>query len=84
LKQIAKQQHKIKPLAENQVKVQSRTSKCYGTTAKTLAENCMEFHIYKLKEERSYNVELKNMHYSINTEDIKTKIGKLGHKYLEY
>jgi hypothetical protein len=39
----------------------------------------MEFHIYKLKEERCYIVKLKNMHYSINTEEIRTEIEKLGH-----
>jgi uncharacterized FAD-dependent dehydrogenase len=38
---------------------------------KTLAERRTEFHTYKLKEV------LKNMHYYINSEDIKIK--KLGH-----
>jgi hypothetical protein len=31
----------------------------------------MEFQNYKLKEERSYRVELKNMHYFPNTEVLK-------------
>jgi hypothetical protein len=39
----------------------------------------MEFHTYKLKEDRSYGVLLKNMHYSITPEEIKTEIQKLGH-----
>jgi hypothetical protein len=34
----------------------------------------MEFHTYKLKEELSYRLVLKNMHYSINPEEIKTEI----------
>jgi hypothetical protein len=38
----------------------------------------MEFHTYELKE-RSYRTVLKNMHCSINPEEIKTEIEKLGH-----
>jgi hypothetical protein len=34
----------------------------------------MKFYTSKLKEERSYRVVLRNMHYSINPEEIKTKI----------
>jgi hypothetical protein len=33
-----------------------------------------------LKEERSYRIVLNNMQYSINPEEIKTEIEKLGHK----
>jgi hypothetical protein len=36
--------------------------------------------MYKLKEERSYRVVLKNTHYSIKPEEIKTEIQKLGHR----
>jgi hypothetical protein len=39
----------------------------------------MEFHTYKLKEDRSYKAVLKNMHYSINPQEMKTEIEKLGH-----
>jgi hypothetical protein len=46
---------------------------------KVLAEKRKEFHTYKLKEERNCRVVLKNMHYSINPEEIKTEIEKLGH-----
>jgi hypothetical protein len=37
----------------------------------------MEFHTYKLKEERSYEVALKNMHCSINTDTDTDPCGKL-------
>jgi hypothetical protein len=46
---------------------------------KVLAEKCTEFHTYELIEERSYKVVLKIMKYSINIEEIKTNIEKLGH-----
>jgi hypothetical protein len=34
----------------------------------------------KLKEEGNYRAVLKNTHYSINPEEIKIEIEKLGHK----
>jgi hypothetical protein len=65
LEQTAKQQYEIKAFADNQVKVQPKTSESYRTIIKALAENRTEFRIYKLKEGRNYRVMLKNMHYSI-------------------
>jgi hypothetical protein len=59
LEQIAKQQYEIKALADNQVKVQPKTSECYKTIIKALAEKNMQFHTYKLKDEISYRVVLK-------------------------
>jgi hypothetical protein len=50
LEQIAGEQYEIKFLAENQVKIQLKTSECYGTIVKALAENCTEFRTYKLKK----------------------------------
>jgi hypothetical protein len=58
LEQTAKQQYEIKALADNQVKVQPKTSESYRTFTKNLSEKSTEFHIYKLKE-RSYRVVLK-------------------------
>jgi hypothetical protein len=37
------------------------------------------FHTFKPKEERSYMVVLKNMHFSINPSDIQSEIERLGH-----
>jgi hypothetical protein len=59
LEQIAKQQYKIKVLTDNQVKVQPKTIESYGAIVRTLTEKCKVFHIYKLKEETSYEVVLK-------------------------
>jgi phosphoenolpyruvate carboxylase len=72
LKKIAKQQFEIKALADNQVKVQPKTSESYRKIMKALAEKCMLVQAYKLKKERSYRVMLKNMYYYINPEEIKT------------
>jgi hypothetical protein len=78
LEQVAPRKYETKALA-NKVKVQPITSNSYRAIIKALAVKCTEFHTYKPKEDRSYKVMLKNMHYSINPADIKTEIEKLGH-----
>jgi predicted transcriptional regulator len=79
LEQIAKQQYETQALQDDQVKVQPKAFESYRTITKALAKKCTEFHNYKLKEEQSYRVMLKNMHYTINPEEIKTEIEKLEH-----
>jgi hypothetical protein len=77
LENIAIQQHEVKALAANQVKVQPKTSESYRTIIKALAEKRTEFHTYKLKEESSYRIVLK-----ICTTPSTLK--KLKLKYLEH
>jgi hypothetical protein len=79
LEQIAVQQYEVKALAHNQVNVQPKTAESYRIIIKALAEKRTQFHAYKLKEERSYRVVLKNMHYPTNPEEIKSEIENLGH-----
>jgi phosphoenolpyruvate carboxylase len=78
LEEIAKKQEEIKALTDNQVKVQPKTSESYRIIIKALDKKRTEFHAYKLKEERSYRVVLKNMLHS-NPEEIKMEIEKLEH-----
>jgi hypothetical protein len=80
LEQVASHQYVTKALANNQVKVQPATTDSYRAIIKALAEKHTEVHTYKPKEESSYRVVLKNMHYSIAPADIKAKIEKLGHQ----
>jgi hypothetical protein len=75
LEQIANQHYEIKALAE----IQPKTSESYRTITKALADKRTQFHTYKLKELKSYRVMLKNMHCSINPEEMKTDIENLGH-----
>jgi hypothetical protein len=79
LEQMAVQPYEVKALAHNQVKVQPKISESYQTIIKALAEKRKQFRTYKLKEERNYRVVLKNIHYSISPEEIKTEIENLGH-----
>jgi hypothetical protein len=60
--------------------VQPTTPESYRSISHILKDKGAEFHTFKPKEERNYRVVLKNMHYSINPDDIKSEIEKLGHK----
>jgi len=40
----------------------------------------MDFHIYKKKDERSFKVVLKNVHPSINLEELKQDKNNKGHR----
>jgi hypothetical protein len=71
LDQVAPRAYETKVLAQNQVKVQPKTSDAYRTIVKALADKHTEFHTYKPKEERNYRVVLKHMHYSVDPADIK-------------
>jgi hypothetical protein len=63
----------------NQIKIQPKTSESYRTITQALTKKQTEFHTYRLTEERNNRVVLKNMHYSINPEEVKAEIEKLGH-----
>jgi hypothetical protein len=82
LEQIAPSQYDLKALANHQIKVQPKTSDAYRNITKALIAKQTQFHTYQLKEERPYRVVLKNMHYSIDPEEIKAEVTKLGHTVL--
>jgi hypothetical protein len=70
--------YESKGLAENQVKIQSKTSDCYSTIVKALVEKHGEFQTYRLKEERRYRAVLK-ICITPSTLRYQTKTEKLGH-----
>jgi hypothetical protein len=80
LDQIVPKLYEIKALAQNQVKVQPKSSNSYRIITKALNDRNTPFHTYKPKEERTYRGVLKNMHYYIDPEEIKNEIARLGHK----
>ena len=79
LLKIAGDDFELKVLQGNQVKIQPKTSEKYSTIIKALAEKHTEFHTYQAKENRSFRVILRGLHYSTNTQDIKTEIENLSH-----
>ena len=79
LDQTTPKQYEIKALAQNQVRIQPTSPDAYRSIVKVLAEKNTTFHTFKPKEDRSYRVVLKNLHYSINPSDIQSELEKLGH-----
>jgi hypothetical protein len=80
LEQVAPQAYETKAFAQNQVKVQLKTSGSYPAIFKALADKHTECHTYKPKEEGNNRVALKHMHYSVDPADIKEETENLGHK----
>jgi hypothetical protein len=60
--------------------VQPTTADSFRSISHILAAKGAEFHTFKPKEDRNYRVVLKHMHYSVNRDDIKSEIEKIGHK----
>jgi hypothetical protein len=58
LDQIVPKLYEIKALAQNQVKVQPKSSDSYRIITKALIDRNTPFHTYKPKEERTYRVVL--------------------------
>ena len=79
LLKIAGDDSELKVLQGNQVKIQPKSSEKYSTIIKALAEKHIKFHTYQPKENTSFQVVLRGLHYSTNTQDIKTEIENLSH-----
>ncbi|KAL7299035.1 hypothetical protein TKK_0008130 [Trichogramma kaykai] len=80
LNEVAADKYLIKSLANNQVKVQPKSSLDYLPIITMLKQKDTRFHTYQLKQEKPYRVVLKNVHPSTNTDDIKKELQELGHK----
>jgi hypothetical protein len=72
----------LKILNGHQVKIQPTSTAKYQTIIKALAEKHTEFHTYQPKENRSFRTVLRGIHYSTDTNEIKSEIEKLGHKVI--
>ncbi|XP_037943083.1 uncharacterized protein LOC119675937 [Teleopsis dalmanni] len=72
----------LKVLNNEKVKIQAKTTESYVTIVKQLESKKTEFYTYKPKDERNFKAILRNMHSSVNTEDIKTALAEIGHKAL--
>lgn len=80
LNEVAPDRYLIKSLANNQVKVQPKSSVDYLPIITMLKQKDTRFYTYQLKQEKPYHVVLKNVHPSTNTDDIKNELQALGHK----
>lgn len=79
LKEVVADKYTIKSYEAEQVKIQVEDSLSYTKLIKELNDKKTEYHTYKTKENRTFRVVLKNIHPSINTEDIKESLQEIGH-----
>lgn len=63
----------------NSVKILPKSADVYRKLVRKLNEGNVSFHTYQLKQDRAYRVVLKNMHYSVDVNDIKENLSQMGH-----
>lgn len=76
---ITRDEYLYKCINNNTVKLSLSSSEAYRKVVRKLNELQINFHTYQLKQERTYRVVLKNMHFSTDLEDIKSSLSQLGH-----
>lgn len=77
---VAKNDYQCKIIGKDQVKLQPLSVENFRKIVHRLKEENTAFHTYQIKQERHYRVVLRNIHYSVDIEDIKDEIEKYGHK----
>lgn len=82
LNQIAGNEYQMKVLNTDEVKVQPKTEQMYSKLTKALNERNTQFHTYKLKSDKTFNVVLRGIHHSTPHEDIRVEIENLGHSVI--
>lgn len=80
LEDIAKSEFQMKILSQGEVRIQPMSVEKYKAITGALDEKKTEFHTFKLKQERSFNVVLRGMHWSTPPEEIKEELEALGHQ----
>jgi hypothetical protein len=78
LKQITKNEGFICKSTAKNIKINLQSSNSYRTIIKLFHENNLEYHIYQTREEKFYEVVMKNLHHSIPTNFIKEEIKNHG------
>ena len=79
LEEIASNQYELKLLRENEIKIQPKTIESYQMITKALEDKNTEFHTFRPKQDKTYNVVLKGIHSSTPIDEIKDEIEKMGH-----
>lgn len=79
LKQLADGKYDLKIIGSSQVKIQLKDADTYPAVVKALAERKTEFHSFQAKMDKTYKAVIRNLHPSINTDDLKNELIELGH-----
>lgn len=79
LKELAEDKFDLKIIGTSQVKIQLKDAEAYPVVVKALAERNTEFHSFQQKVNKTYQIVIRNLHPSINTNDLKSELTSLGH-----
>ncbi|XP_053968589.1 uncharacterized protein LOC128870017 [Anastrepha ludens] len=71
--------YELRVIGSNRVKIQPKTPEAFTNLVKLLERKKTEFYTYKPKNERSFKVILRNMHPSVEPEEIKLALKEYGH-----
>ena len=76
---ISKEDYKLK-INNNHVKVLPTHADAYRKLTKLLKTLNAKFHTYQLKQERPFRVVLRNIHHSVDLDELKFELQTLGHE----
>ncbi|EFN69515.1 Nucleic-acid-binding protein from transposon X-element, partial [Camponotus floridanus] len=80
--EVAKDQYVIKILRDNQVKLQSLTTAKYHPIMETLKQKGSQGYSYQCKADKKFKVVLRNMHSTIDINELKKEIEAHNHKVI--
>ena len=71
--------YQCKILQNDTVKITTLTPETYRKHIRHLNSKKIIHHTYQTKQDRAYRVVIRNLHYSIPTEDVRADLQKQGH-----
>ena len=78
-KDISKEEYKLK-INNNHVKILPTHPDAYRKLTKLLKTLNAKFHTYQLKQERPFRVVLRNIHHSVDLDELKCELSNHGHE----
>ena len=82
-KDISNEDYKLK-INNNHMKVLPTHPDAYRKLTKLLKTLNAKFHTYQLKQERPFRVVLRNIHHSVDLDELKYELQNLGHFFFFY
>ena len=78
-KEVGKDEYKLK-ISNNSIKILPANPDAYRKLTKLLKNLNANFHTYQLKQERPFRVVLRNIHHSVDLDELKFELQNLGHE----
>jgi hypothetical protein len=76
---INEEQYTIRSLANNTIKLLCQNQDTFRKLAKCTKKKNIIHHTYQPKEERSYRLVIRHLHHSVDIQELKKEISRLGH-----